>query len=324
MALMNSTLTTDEWKFLDTSGGDNKDTNPNYLCVILCGDLGIKIKANLPQDFNIDIGAQYEEAIAQAMSSNQIVSELSSKARLAGVQLVTQALTAQVWQGSTEISFSLPLSFQVHKDEYEEVIKPLSDLYRLSLPGEATDGGFLTAPGPSLSAELMKKSIGAFTTGVVNVAKESGGATELVGKALGGVQNLVGSAYDIGRSAVSGAVKLVAPNSGSAGAAGANNVATAPMGEGQKAPLSSAITNNISLALGQYMHFDSVVITNVGQTHHVQPLDNGTMSRVDVTVTFKTFFVPTQKDIKTIFLGLSRGSANSDVIGRSINPQQRN
>lgn len=299
-------LTTDSWNFLDTSGGDNKDKNPNYLAVITCTGLNIQITANLPQDFSIDIGAQYEEAVAQMVASNQIVSELATGARMAGVQLVTQALTAQVWQGSTEISFSLPLSFQVSTDEYEDVLKPLSDLYRLSLPDEVTEGGFLKAPGPSLSVELLKKSTGAFTSGLMNTAVGSD-----VSKAVSAAKDKVSSTLD-------GVVSLFSSGSKTASAPGASKV-TSPQSEGQKGSLASAITNNISLTLGQYMHFDSVVITNVGQTHHVQPLENGTMSRVDVTVNFKTFFVPTQKDIKTIFLALSAKSPNAG----SDNPRNR-
>lgn len=318
MATLQRSLTTTSWEFLDTSGGDNKDQNPNYHCLITCSDMNIQIKANLPQDFAISIGAQYEEALAQAMNSSSVVSELAGKARLAGVQLVTQALTAQVWQGSTEINFSLPLTLQVNNDETTDVLKPLSDLYTLCLPDEVTSGGFLKAPGPTLSVELLKKSTGAFASGVMNVAKDSDTV-----KAVG---NLVTDAQNIGQKVVSGVTSLFKSNerqlstseSKSADAPGKSNVQD-PTSEGQPASLSSAIKNNISLTIGQYMHFDSVVITNVDQTHHVQPLENGTLSRVDVTVTFKTFFVPTRKDIGKIFLGLTKTTAP----GLS-NPRSRN
>lgn len=309
MSALQRSLTTTSWEFLDTSGGDNKDQNPNYHCLITCSDMNIQIKANLPQDFAISIGAQYEEALAQAMNSSSVVSELAGKARLAGVQLVTQALTAQVWQGSTEISFSLPLTLQVNNDETTDVLKPLSDLYTLCLPDEVTSGGFLKAPGPTLSVELLKKSTGAFVSGVMNVAGEG---------AKDALTSLKDSATSFVNKALPNQYQLSTSDSKSADAPGKSNVQD-PTSEGQSASLSSAIKNNISLTIGQYMHFDSVVITNVDQTHHVQPLENGTMSRVDVTVTFKTFFVPTRKDIGKIFLGLAKTTAP----GLS-NPRSRN
>lgn len=278
-------LTTQSWEFLDTSGGDNKDTNQNYICIIACTDLGIMLKANLPQEFMIDIGASYEEAIAQAVSSSSIVSELSGKAKMMGVQLVTQALTAQIWQGSTEISFSLPLSFQVNSDEMADLLTPLSQLYTLTLPDE-TVGGLLKAPGPSLDPSKVASAVGALTSGALNSAMDSVSTnfSDLANRVSGG---RVGTALADSSKATAGA-----PPSSSADG-------------GVKTTLLSAIKNNISLTLGQYMYFESVVITSVGQTHFVQPLENGTMSRVDVTVGFKTFFVPTQKDIQKMFPGMA-------------------
>ena len=285
-------LTSEDWSFID--GTSAKDSNPNYLCVITCNSLNISLTANMPQDFSIDLGAQYEEAMAQAVASNSTIAELTSKARLAGIQLTTQALTAQVWQGSTDVTFSIPLVFQIENDENTDILKPLMDLYTLVLPDD-TDGGFLKAPGPSLSPELLGKAVGQFTSGVINSVVAAGGALDAVQDKVTEVISGTLSNY------IPGVQQIKAPTAATADHTEANKVASSAKGSGPKNPLISAVKNNISLTLGNYMHFDSVVITNVSQTHQVQPVASGTMSRVDVQVTFKTFFAPTRSDIKNIF-----------------------
>lgn len=278
-------LTQDEWKFL-TNGAPAQD-NENYLCTITCTDQNILVVANLPETFSTDIGAQYEEAFAQAVNNSGIVSSVGPKLRALGIQMTTQALTAQIWQGSTEMSFSLPLVLQARTDEIHDVLEKLEALYSLTLPGESFSNGFLTAPGPVLDAEILLQNVGSATSAAMNAAGSI---------AKDAVTNSIGSTLS---SAFSKLRSLSPSTAATAEASPSKKPDTA--NKGVDRPLVSAIKNNISLQIGRYMYFESVVITNVGQTHHVQPLESGIMSRVEVTVQFKTFYVPTKKDIPNIF-----------------------
>lgn len=290
-------LTSQDWSFVN----DGKPKlNPNYLCVIQCTERRISVTANLPQSYQIDIGANYEEAFSQGFQGLSGVAAIGPKLRAFGIQTTTQALTAQVWQGSTEFVFSLPLVLQAEEDEQEDVLRKLTDLYRLTLPDEAFSNGLLSAPGPRLDAKEITKSVGNVTSGIVNSPLES--VKSLGQEALSAFSQLkdtIGGVLFGPEKKASSALNSTT-NTQSA-LEGTGPTAT---GKGVSNPLLSAIKNNISLTIGNYMKLDSVVITSVSQNHMVQPLVNGTMSRVEVTVGFKTFFTPVQKDIPNIFLGL--------------------
>jgi hypothetical protein len=257
-------LTSEAWLF--ENDGGSKDNNPNYLCTITCTDQNIQLVANLPQEYTTDISANYDSSFSQAIENLPIVGGLASKARMLGVQLTTQALTAKVWQGSSEITFTLPLIFQAIDNEYKDVLDKLQDLYRLTLPDELFSNGFLTAPGPRLDPVLVAKNIGDVTSQIrEDVVAQLGSPTS----------SAVGSPR------------------------GANSNAK----QGAKRPLISSVKNNISLQIGNYQYYESVVINNLGQTHFVQPLASGVMSQVAVMVTFTTFFTPVKADISRIFRG---------------------
>lgn len=58
---------------------------------------------------------------------------------------------------------------------------------------------------------------------------------------------------------------------------------------------------NISIDIGNFMLFDSVVIESVNTTFHSMMHSSGIPLRATVAVTFKTFFVPVAEDINTLF-----------------------
>jgi hypothetical protein len=258
------------------------------MAVIACNDKNITIVANLPQEFSMDLGACYEEAFSQGLSGllsgNGMLSEIAGKSmKMLGLQLTTKALTAQVWQGSTEISFSLPLIFQVESDSERDIQKPLRDLYSLVLPEEKEAGGLLEAPGPRVDLNKLQQNSGSLMD------------------ALGGTGSALSSAIT-GESAMS--IK------------DGVNSALKPFSNA----FLSSIKNNISLSIGDRMLFKSVVITSVAQNFSVQPLEDGVFQRVECTVGFKTFYVLTQQDMPDLFApgayayttgGKAGGSASS-------------
>lgn len=267
-------------------------TNPNYLAVISCNDKNITVTANLPQEFAMDVGASYEEAFSQGLSGllngGGMISDIAGKSmKMLGLQLTTKALTAQVWQGSTEISFSLPLVFQVESDSEADIQKPLRDLYSLVLPEEKESGGLLEAPGPRVDLERLKQ------------------------QAL----NLL----ETGKKVGSGLSSAYSNNQGNLG--GMAQEGQAAVGSGLRSfsnAFLASVKNNISLSIGDRMLFKSVVITSVAQNFSVQPLEDGVFQRVECTVGFKTFYVLTQQDMPDLF---SPGAYAYSQKGSSVAPK---
>lgn len=284
-------LSQDEWNFVNNGVPD--EHNPNYLCTITCTEQNIQVVANLPDNFQTDIGANYEEAFAQAINNTGIVGKLGAKARALGVQLTTQALTAQVWQGATEMTFNLPLIFQAVNSEFTDVLDKLESLYRLTLPSESFSNGFLIAPGPTIDPKLLLKNVAAITSGDMNNAGSI--AAEFGTSAVAALTDLAAAAA----SGFSGSRSLA--GSGASTSEASPTTTTKTTNVGVDTPLIHSVKNNISLQIGRYMYLESVVITSVQQTHFVNPLESGVMGRVEVTVGFKTFYVPTKKDIPNIF-----------------------
>jgi hypothetical protein len=218
----------------------------------------------------MDVGANYEEAFSQGLAGALGGSELLGKTmKMMGMQLTTKALTAQVWQGSTEVSFSLPLVFQVEKDEHLDLHKPLIDLYKLVLPTESGAGGLLQAPGPVVDLEKLKTK---------NVDLNIKGIASSTGSLAGSIFSASGT-NDVLKSA--------------------NGVINAA-GQGLQSlskGFVDSIKNNIQLQIGSKCLLKSVVITSVSANTSVLPLQSGTFQRVECTVGFKTFYVLTQEDL---------------------------
>lgn len=64
----------------------------------------------------------------------------------------------QTWKGTAPISFSLTLNIAMVNDAYEDVVKPVMALSKLTLPHELKGGG-LIAPGPAPSTAMTKESV---------------------------------------------------------------------------------------------------------------------------------------------------------------------
>ena len=271
-------LSTKDWLFKETNA-ETKRINPNYLCVITCQDQNVQITANLPQDFQTSTRANYESSFSQLVSNN-INSKFGDAAKAFGMQLTTKALSAQVWQGSTEFVFNLPLVFHAIDDEYNDVTAKLMDLHRLTLPDENAVG-LLTSPGPRLNPRRVAEELASASIDAARAAQKA--ISSGVGQAIGRLKN---------------------SNQGSADNTSSDEKGSAPTS--QRRPLISCVDNNISLAIGRYMYFESVVIEGIDVSHKVRPLASGDMGMAEVQVSFKTFYQPTKSDINTIFVNSTR------------------
>jgi hypothetical protein len=290
----------------------------DYTCLIVCNDLNIVVRASMPQEFMFDTSSSYEAPFSQGMMG-MLPAGIGTAAKAVGLQLATQAMSAQIWQGSSTNQFQIPLTFQVETDINRDVLEPLMKLMFLTVAREEDEGGLLSAPGPHIDLKSLVSNIGA------ELGEVSSGAMDSFTRArTTGETPILDKAKDYGGRLTSALTKTDFTQFMKVSADIAldiKNGANATVGRGSRA-ISSSIKNNISLYIGRYMYFPSVVIKDVQQTHSVQPLRDGNYSRVEVTVAFETFFQPTQRDISTMFPSAS--SALRSAIDAQAGPQAAN
>ena len=249
--------------------------SPDYTVSLVCTELDIYINADMPDTFMFDIGSEYSAPWAEGLNDS-MAAPVSAFVKSAGISMTTQALTAQLWRGSSEINFTLPLIFQAEKDEDVEVLKPLMELMYLTLPREAESGGMLSAPGPSFdlvnlnASTPSKESLN--SKNEKSVAGQSNSSKSGLGAALAkmeeGLSTVVSGAQSVGGAvvgALNGDLQQI-KNSTSTMVSGLNKT-IAPLSN----QLKGMVKNQISLKIGRFIEFPSVVITNVQQSHKVNP-----------------------------------------------------
>lgn len=269
----------DAWTYVDNVP-DPRESD-FYRCIIVCPERNINITANLPAEYQLDFGSSYDSPFTQSVSSNAYAGAKNGAGAF-GFQFATKAMTAKIWQAGNEANFTIPLVFQIESDPYNDVVKPLADLYSLVLPSVSGVLGMLKAPGPVLDPDRM--------------------AQHLKDAASAGADKLYDAASDTWN--------------GKGAAESASNLSGDPT-----AWLLASVKNNCYLYIGHHQFFSSVVLTNVSQTTSVLPhYSTGVMSRVEVNVTFSTLWIPTQEDIKDLILGSDRQSTESSAASVDSNP----
>lgn len=262
--------------------------NPDYLVIIKqvpdpqnpsAG--GTTITAPLPDTLAYDTAADYQTPFAQGMLG---AGNLSQALSSAGVRLSTQAMTAQLWQGSTENDIGLELDFQTWDDPYKDVMEPVLNLMSLAAASVDTATGLLKSPGPRISLEDTGKIAANAASQLLNSAKQGGRAAADVAGAVNVSKKLNGQSDNL--------------NSNQA----ANSAPPAENGLGGAQYWKNVIRNQISVQVGRYAFFDSVVILNVQETFsHQMDAQTGLPLHAKVSVRFKPLFLVTQQDLDKIF-----------------------
>lgn len=260
-----------------------------YKAVVVSSEQKIYISAWLPETVGVDVSANYEAPYAQGLGA--VDSKFGALAQFIGMNLTTQALTAQIWQGGSFINFQLPFIFQAESSAEEEVMKPIKDLLRLAMPKDPSGGGILEAPGPHVNIKKLA---------AVGGEEAKQGLSELTGY-LGSLSKMI----DTGKQ-----IKANPLGSASALKDAANNVARKV-----STALVNSIVNNISLVIGQFLFFPSVVITDVSPTFDVVLSPTGTPMRATVNVGFRTFYIPTDKDIEVMFQNMDVDDLRGSRLG---------
>ena len=157
----------------------------------------VKIEALLPQNFNLDLRANWSQKDAMGLKdlaksatpaanamanygrgrstsrtgrAMRTASRYGSKAvRFAGAltsaasdyvglgNATAKFMTAHYWQGASPISCNIPFEFIAEDDPDKQVLEPLKELYKLAAPYE--EGGFIVPPGPSVAGSLFDVGI---------------------------------------------------------------------------------------------------------------------------------------------------------------------
>lgn len=240
--------------------------NSDYLVRIVQSDTNTIVQAPMPAEFMFDSQANYEAPFAQGLFGN---GALASIARMGGLALTSQALTAQIWQGSNETQLSVELEFQAETDVYAEVRDPILSLMKLATPSMSPSTGMIMSPGPRLDVSVAQK--------IWEDYKAQTKAT-------------VESLTDPTQTTTNGSTQST------------NNANNGNKGLGQAQAWKNKITNIISMQVGNYAFFDMVVISNVQATYTSQ-IDTmtGWPQHVRVNVQFKPMFQLLQDDLDNIF-----------------------
>lgn len=242
-----------------------------YKAIIACSEQNIYVDAWLPETVGVDVAANYEAPFAQGIGA--INDKIGAFAQFIGMNLTTQAMTAQIWQGGSFINFQLPFIFQAETSAELEVMKPIKDLLRLAMPKDPSQGGILEAPGPHIDIKKLGQN----------------GGEQVVDLATGGIKRMFNTASEtINKNGLLGAA--------SAAKDSANEIARK-----MSSALVNSVVNNISLTLGQFMYFPSIVVTDVSPTFDVMLSPDGKPMRATVNVGFRTFYIPTENDIEQMF-----------------------
>jgi len=267
------------------------NNNPNYAVIIkqaadpsVPGSTGITVTANLPDTFAFDVSADYSAPFAQGLFNNS--GALAQIAAVNGKRLTAQALTAQLWQGSNESDLLLDFEFYSENDPVNEVIKPALDLLRLTSPSIDPTTGMLKSPGPRIDL----------------------GDTGAILSALGG--QIATTAQSVAAAAGFTNVKSGTMNAQNANisASGASNGPPVQQGNAGGSDFwKGKISNQISIQIGSYAFFDSVIVRNVQKTYDNQlDYQTGVPYHVKISVRFAPLMTLTQDDIVKIFSGVPK------------------
>lgn len=245
----------------------------------------INVKAYIPESFMYDTSASYEAPFSQGITGNRLV-DMGMRIGM-GAQIRNQAMSAQVWTGNTETELGLELEFHAEKDPYTEVMLPIKQLTKLATAKEGEVLGLIESPGPRIDGVIWEQLKSSTNAAAGYVANNVLGGEASVGTLTDPSQTFTNGNNDPNR---------VDPNASS-------NIFRA-------SSLKSYIQDQISIQVGGFAFFDSVVITHVQKTYQTTPeATTGLPFYARVNIRFKPLFMILQHDLDNIFQGASATGA---------------
>ncbi len=292
-------------------------TNTSYLVTIQqYGQPGVgtavtSITAPIPESVSFDVSAAYETLLPQSFTKNGLI---NGAAAMMGMKLAVQSMTAQLWTGSTTGDLSFNLEFYTETDPDADVRTPVLNLMKLVVP-TINKYGLMQSPGPQLDLTALGSVLGdTITSGVNSVSAVSSGivsATKNV--ASGAISAFTGQTAT--PATMSNGSTTTTDTPATSTTSGNTTGGTNPQ-LGTAAYWKSLISNRIQIRIGNYLFFDNVIITHVGNvfTSNFDAV-TGLPHHVIVSVSFRPMFTLVQSDLDQIFLtsGSSTGSTTSGV-----------
>jgi hypothetical protein len=286
-------------------------SNTNYIVTIMQNsNPSIVVEAPMPDSFAFDAGATYEQMLPQGLTGNKVI---NTAAAVMGTKLAVQALTAQLWSGSADTELSMELEFHTETDPYNDVRTPIVNLLKLTMPSIDTKSGFLGAPGPYIDFTKAGVAGSILSTAVISGIS---GAESLLGAVAGGVGSVLSG---LGSAVFGSTPTPSAMNDSNTTPNGGNSALTSSLAKdptlGTAKYWNTLVNNKISISIGNYLYFDSVVITRVSQTFASNfDAQTGLPHDVRVVVSFKPLFMLAQEDLDTLFVNPAGGAASSSAL----------
>jgi len=261
------------------------------------------VSAHLPEEFEISVSSDYDTPFAEGVLRDR--ERLKLGARLLGVGTTTQIMSLQVWQGSAPIDLNIPIHFLLDSDPETDILRPIRDLMSLSLPSTfgllngatpvEVSGGALTGLGD------VMRSPGPKVRALQNVETQSATDRILLDEALGpGVAEAAQELLRAGAEGIGiGGIFDVDTGRDRSSA----DIARDGFNQARNLDVSSLVElyDNISIQIGSYMYFPSVVVTNVSMSNQIR-LDRRSRKPIQANVTlgFRTVVTPKAEDMAAI------------------------
>lgn len=281
--------------------------NPNYTVHILSKNTDsnspvVNIRAHMPEAFTMDTSSEYVAPFTQGLTGNALVDTVL-KVGL-GLRLVNQTLTAQIWQGSAETVLGLELEFHAEHDPVTEVQQPILQLMKMTVPSTIGEDGLLQSPGPKISPEAVRDLVASYSS-KVDMGFLSDGLSGITDMFSGSKQASLVDPTMTCTNGNSQAMQVQRPEQNSQ--YGAHSI------------FKRSIKDQISIQIGRFAFFDSVVITNVQKTYESR-LDafTGLPHYAKVSIQFKPLFMIVQKDLDNIFNGAQASTGPQNMGPGSI------
>ena len=208
----------------------------------------VAIELTIPETFTLTVSSTFDQPFSQGASDSKLGTATKV---LSGRALTSQAMSAQVWSGSSPISMSMDFQLLAQHSSVNDVHTIIEQLLTLAMP--SGKNGLLKPPGPVY-------------------------AEDVAGKVVSGIEDMM-SAADSGNS----------------------DAATTESPEMPAVPAGTT-----SLEIGSYLLLDSIAIESVSPTWSSLFDKNGLPIRADVSIAFKTYYMPVVEDLQTMFKGVTR------------------
>jgi len=280
--------------------------NTSYMILIQQGTT--VVNAPMPEKISLSGSADYSTTLPQGLVKDKgFIDKFSS---LFGTKFTSPALTAQLWQGSSSHDIMIDLEFHTETDPVSDVRVPIVNLMKMATPSVSAQG-MLQSPGPSLNLSGLGQIASSAGTQLSNTFSSIG--TSISNALSGNTSSTAATMNNTNTSTNDGTnVNVPAPNQQNPNL-------------GTSAYWKSQVTNPIVIQFGNYLYFDSVVITSVQITESSNfDATTNLPHHATVQVAFKPLFMLVQSDIDSIFLGPAGSNATSpnSNTGASLGPNE--